>query len=295
MRVSNQLLTNEILSALNANRSELAKVNRQLSTQRTVNDPSDNPGAYATSRELEARISRNELYQNNIQSGIEEARVATESIDLMADQLRELKRLSTQGASDVLDPQGMITLADRVAGIRETLVQQANKNINGRYLFAGTEIQTKPFEVSGINVTYSGNDETLEVAVSEGTTVETSVNGTDLFTFNGSDNVFDMIERIETALRNNDSQGVNAELDAITEAVGAVSSRASELGNNINRMEFSYYEFESSNLALTSNVSRLVDTDYAEAISRFQNLQTAYEASLSSSARLLQLSLVNFL
>jgi flagellar hook-associated protein 3 FlgL len=295
MRVSNQLLINELLAGLNQNRSELALVNRQLSTQRVVNQPSDNPGAYATSRDLEARIRRNELYQSNVEQGIEEARIAADTIDQMQEQLREVKRLAIQGANDTLDDTSMEVLADRVAGVRSSIVQLANKSYNGRFLFSGTATQTQPFSESGSTVSYDGNDEDLVIGISENTTLATSVNGEDLFTFNTSDDVFELLNRVETALRNNDRNSVSAELTAIDDAISSVASHASQLGNTVNRMEFAYYDYQSSNLGLTSNVSRMVDTDYAEAISRLQNLDVAYQAAMTAGSRLLQLSLVNYL
>jgi flagellar hook-associated protein 3 FlgL len=295
MRISTQALTNELLANLNQNRNELVRINRQVSTGRTVNQPSDAPGAYATSREMEARIERNTLFQNNIQTGIEEARIAADTIAEIVDQLRELKRLATQGANNTLDAASMNILANRANGLRDAIVQLANKNYNGRYLFSGTATLTQPFSISGSSVNYAGNNETLKVGISENITVATSVNGNELVTFNTTDSVFQVIARVVSALQANNFNAVRAELDAIDDAIEHVSGRASELGNNINRMEFAYYFYETSTLSLTTHASRLVDTDYAEAMSRLQYLDTSYQAALNAGSRLLRLSLVNYL
>jgi flagellar hook-associated protein 3 FlgL len=295
MRISTQALTNELLANLNQNRNELVRINRQVSTGRTVNQPSDAPGAYATSREMEARIERNTLFQNNIQTGIEEARIAADTIAEIVDQLRELKRLATQGANNTLDAASMNILANRANGLRDAIVQLANKNYNGRYLFSGTATLTQPFSISGSSVNYAGNNETLKVGISENITVATSVNGNELVTFNTTDSVFQVIARVVSALQANNLNAVRAELDAIDDAIEHVSGRASELGNNINRMEFAYYFYETSTLSLTTHASRLVDTDYAEAMSRLQYLDTSYQAALNAGSRLLRLSLVNYL
>jgi flagellar hook-associated protein 3 FlgL len=295
MRISNQALTNELVANLNQNRNELVRINRQVSTGRTVNQPSDAPGAYATSREMEARIDRNTLFQNNIQTGMEEARVAADTIDQMVDQLRELKRLATQGANNTLDAESMNILANRTNGLRDAIVQLANKSYNGRYLFSGTATLSQPFSISGSSVNYAGNNETLTVGISDNVTVATSVNGNELFTFDTTDSVFQVIARVVSALQANDANAVRAELDAIDKAIEQVSGRGSDLGNNINRMEFAYYDYETSTLSLTTHASRLVDTDYAAALSRLQNLDTSYQAALSAGSRLMRLSLVNYL
>lgn len=296
MRITQQSIVNNFVQDLNSNRIELARLNQQIATQKRVNKPSDDPGAYSESRILDARVTRNEQFQNSIQAGIEQAQSAEDTINYMLDQLNDAKKLAVQGAnSDALDQDALDIIAENVAGIRSALIQLGNKRYNDRFLFAGTATQTTPFSESGGAVSYNGNDEQIVVPISDNLTTAISVTGDDLFDIGGANDVFATLDRLETALRNGNNSAIRAELDFIDRAVTGVSSAAGQLGNSILRMEFAYEEYVTSNNNLRANISRNVDTDMAEAISRYQTLETSYAAALSAGSRLLQLSLVNFL
>lgn len=295
MRVTQNMITNDLLRDISSNRNELAKIQNQVSSGLKVRLPSDEPAAFATSKGLEEQLARNEEYQQAIQSGLSQSRVAQDSIDTMVDQMVDLKRITVHGANDkALEASDREALADEVASIREVMVDRLNANTDGRYLFAGTQVNDAPFELDGTDVTYNGNNDDLTVPVNDGMEVKVSLHGEEVTDFNG-DNVFDMLDRIETALRNNDDAAVKAELDTVDDAVAHISSAGSNLGSRINQLEFTNEQFEVGNINLKSEVSRLVDTDYAESLSELQKYQTAYQAALSANADLLQTSLLNFL
>lgn len=289
------MITNDLLRDISSNRNELAKIQNQVSSGVKVRNPSDEPTAFATSKGLEEQIARNDEYQNAIESGLTQSRVAQDSLDAMSDQMVDLKRIVTQGANDTaLQDSDREALADEVAGIRENLVDRLNTSTDGRYLFAGTQVDQQPFELEGTDVTYNGNDSELTVPVNDGMEVKISMTGDEVTDVNG-DNLFDMLGRIETALRDNDDAGVKAEMENVDNAVAHIASAGSNLGSRINQLEFSNEQFEVGNNNLKSEVSRLVDTDYAEALSELQKFQTAYQAALSANSELMQTNLLNFL
>jgi flagellin-like hook-associated protein FlgL len=52
---------------------------------------------------------------------------------------------------------------------------------------------------------------------------------------------------------------------------------------------------EDQNVATRALLSSLEDTDFTEAVARFQTLQTSLQAGLQTSATMLQMSLLDFL
>ena len=78
------------------------------------------------------------------------------------------------------------------------------------------------------------------------------------------------------------------ELDASVENYDDVLGDVQELESRQNRLA-------DQNLATQSLLSSLQDTDFTEAISRFQTLQTSLQASLQTGASMLNLSLLDFL
>lgn len=296
MRITQNKVLDNMLAELNKNRSKYATLTKQLATQKRVNLPSDDSLAYSSSQEKESLLKRNEQYQSNLASGLEQARVVDETIVTMIDQLFELKSIATRGANGSANSDGdNEILADNVAAIRDNLVSFTNTSVNGRYIFSGTRTDTASLSVSGSTVTYQGNTQDLVIKANENTDVAYSINANDLFEYNGSDSVFDLLTTIETALRNNDTTAVNAELGNIDLSVEHLARQASQIGNSINKMEFAYQSFETTNINLQEQISRLVDTDFADAATQLQQLDIAYNAALNLTSRSAQLSLLNYL
>lgn len=295
MRVTQNGVIDNLLSELNKNRSKYTKLSNQLASQKRVNRPSDDALAFGSGEEKKSIISRNEQYQSNLASGIEQAQIADHAIGRMLEQLFYLKTLTTKGANGAtLSDSDMETLADNVAAIREKLVDLANTSTNGRYIFAGTRTQAPAFTISGNVVTYEGNNQDLVIKANARSTVTISPAGENLFNYN-NESVFDLLDRIETAMRAEDASGVNAELENVNLAVEHLGRMAGRVGNAINQMEYAFEQFESTNITLRNQVSRLLDADYAQVASQIQNLDIAYQAALAVTSRISQLSLLNYL
>jgi len=77
-------------------------------------------------------------------------------------------------------------------------------------------------------------------------------------------------------------------LENIVRVRGETGARVQELESRQNRLE-------DENLATKSLLSNLEEVDMTEAISRFQTLQTALQASMQTTAKVMNLSLLDFL
>ncbi len=296
MRITEQNYINTFLQNVNRNRSEMAKLEEQLATQKSVNRPSDNPTAYNDGRNLEAEVTKNEQYQKNISSGLTQANTASDALNQLLDQLNTLKSTAVQGSNDkTLSQSEMDTLANNIDQLKQSMVDVGNTQIQGRYLFAGTKSDQPPFTVSGGTVTYNGDSSSLNVKISDSSTVNVSKDGNTLMNYKSGDDLFSMLDRISSSLRTGNTQGVRDELDNIDTAVSHVSDISSSLGNVINQMQFSNQQYETSNINLKSNISTLTDADYASVVSQFQSLQTAYNAALSIHTQIMSNNLAKYM
>jgi flagellar hook-associated protein 3 FlgL len=295
MRVTNNSTINNLIKEINKNRTQWADFQRQVSSQVRVERPSDDPLAYSSGNESKSVLEQNKQYQKNIDSGLDQSRYAQDMMDEMVNRLVELKQVATYGANgSALTDSDMETLADNVASLRTQLVDLGNSDYQGRKLFGGTKTTTQPFQDSGGTLSYEGNNKSISVKINGRTSIDISVTGEDLFAYS-SESVFDLLDRVEQNLRAGDASAVNADLDNITDATEYVASKTSKLANNINRMEYVYNQYENNNLTLSEKISRELDTDFAEAITNLQQLDTAYQAALSTTARIGNLSLANYL
>lgn len=110
-----------------------------------------------------------------------------------------------------------------------------------------------------------------------------------------SQGVFANVIALKNALRGNDqkeitraSEKLQADLDRIIRVRGETGARVQELEARQNRIE-------DQNIATQKVLSEVEDVDFTEAITRFQTLQTALQATLQAAGATLNTSLLDFL
>jgi flagellar hook-associated protein 3 FlgL len=290
MRITNNVIFNTLLENINKNRQGLFEEQQKSSSGKRVDQPSDDPFAFANSKSVKAINDRLSSYQANIEDGREQLNVAQGTINQMLDKLQDVKQIAIRGANEsTLSNEEMDILADQVQSAKETLVNLANITHNGRYLFGGTATQDKPFQLSGGSVTYNGNSNALQIAVNDQTRFDSSITG-DRFM-----GMFNALDSLETSFRNNDTDAVRGNLDALEDGITEVGSAGADLGTISNRLDFLFEQYESSKITNDKQISRLVDADMAEVLSNIQKYEVSYRAALNASSRILQNSLVNLL
>jgi flagellar hook-associated protein 3 FlgL len=126
----------------------------------------------------------------------------------------------------------------------------------------------------------------------------------DTFTIGDSSNelsVFDSLDKIIQTLSTTNTTGgtvrqsVNLGMTEVDSILGNIQSTRSAVGESLNRMEGIESRISALKLAAETERSNAEDLDMVEAISRFQNQQTGYDAALKSYAMVQRMSLLNYL
>ncbi len=275
----------------------MGRIQSDLSSGKRVRVASQDPISFQRSRIIEENIRREEQYQSNISSGLRQGRLAQESLDETVDRLIDIKRIMVQGSSDSSDAKVRENMADEVKGIRDSLVQTLNVSYGDRYLFAGTNSAEKPFatdEGSPSGVASQSNSTSPKVMVADGMSLTFSVSGEELMDTHAGD-LFQVLHNIEEALRDNDQGSINDQLKDIDSLIEHVTDQTSKLGSNIKRLEHMFEQYESSKIIQESDVSSLVDTDFAQAFSDLQRTQVAYESAMAVHSKMFSNTLLNYL
>jgi len=149
----------------------------------------------------------------------------------------------------------------------------------------------------------------LSVEISQGVTMEYNVSANDVLQFNenGTDyNLSEMLAKITNHLdgKNDDGTAVDAsatskltneDLKGVTDAINNLLRVRSEVGSKQNRMESAKEKNEEENFNLTEILSKIEDIDITEKTMEYSTMQTVYMASLQTSAKVLQPSLIDYL
>lgn len=120
------------------------------------------------------------------------------------------------------------------------------------------------------------------------------LNGRDVGAIHAS-GIFSSLGELRDALFHNDQRAITAaaeklqmDLDRVVRVRGQVGAMAKEAEDRQSRIE-------DQNVTTQALLSELEDVDYNEAITRFQMLQTALEAQLQTTGKILNQSLLDFL
>jgi len=164
----------------------------------------------------------------------------------------------------------------------------------------GIELVDNTAGPGALTVTVLQSSEAAEFLglVAKNETVNASVTdtltGTDQ-NFLETDSIFNTLIRLRDALQDNDINAIERALAKVDSDIGRVTFARAEVGARVRGLQFSRDSLQVEEIQLRSALSDQIDVDLVEAISELTARQISLEASLRSTANILQLSLLNFL
>lgn len=183
MRFSSSLEFNRSLTSLLNLRGGIDRLQQQVSSGRRVQTAADDPVAASQILNISDRASAMEQFNRNanladLRLSDQEAALATAT-----NTLQRVRELMLSGQNGSLTASDRRYLNSEIRQRLEELIGVANsRNANGEYIFAGTQVDTRPFatETSGA-VTYAGDQNVRQLRISESRTVAEGFSGFEVF------------------------------------------------------------------------------------------------------------------
>jgi flagellar hook-associated protein 3 FlgL len=291
-RVTYGQLSMTALRGMQGNLGRLAKTQNDLTSGTVIHRMSDNPVDAQSALAFRADISEHTQYQRNGQDGQSWLGETDNVLQDALNQLQNVQQLTVQGRSTgSLDQAGRNALAGQVDQIRSYLISEvANKTYLGRPLFGGTTAGSQAYDDTGA---YVGDAGQVRRDVARGVSVRVDTSGPGTFGPTGS-SLFDVLSSISADLRSNPS-ALDSDSSALQTAYDRVNGALADVGARSNRIDG---HLQAANLRLDSTKGALQDVtnvDIASASVDLAMQQAAYQSALSTTSRVLQLSLQNFL
>jgi flagellar hook-associated protein 3 FlgL len=290
-RVTASGMTQSAMRHLQANLSELARLQDQATSQRAFAAPSDDPAAAATALGLHAEQRRVEQYARNVDDGLSWVTTIDAAISASTALLRRARDLTVQGSNDgALDPTAKEAVAVELEGIRAELLAKANTTLLGRTVFAGTSDAGAAFAP---DYSFNGAPGTEVVRrLSDSATVRVDADGAEVFG-EGADSVFALLDGIVADLRSGVNTGdrladIDARLTTMLGAQGAVGARQS-------RIERAREAQVADSVSLEARRAGVEDVDSVEVLVRLQAQELVYRSALAVTGRVIQPSLLEYL
>lgn len=186
MRISTRQIYTQGVEAFQQQQQKLAELQRQISTGKRLQKPSDDPAAASRILELEQKVSINLQYQDNI--NIAEQRLLQQDA-VMADYtdlLNRVRELAIQANNAPVDAVSRGAIAAEIDERLSQLYSLANtRDANGDYLFAGFQNTAQPFVASSTgsrdHVQFNGDDGVRFMPIGESRQLATDIPGQDIF------------------------------------------------------------------------------------------------------------------
>lgn len=298
-RITQGLIVQRTLSNLNNQARRILVLQERLSTGLLVNRPSDDPIAARAAIDLRAQIQQNEQFVSNVSDATPFVNQSGSTLQRMVDIIQRVRELTVQAASTVTGPSQLILIALEINQLLEAAVVAGNQKVGGRSLFAGTATLSDAFTVTRpvgeiTSVTYAGNSNAIEIAISAGARV--TINEPGARAFQGTQDVFQLLIDIRDDMRAANQGNLQTlrltELDKALEQTLQSGARLGALQNRIERVTVDKEDFV---LALREALSNKIDADFADTIVNLNVESNALSAALNAAGRVIQPSLLDFI
>lgn len=158
MRITSSMLSSNYLKNVSKNMNYIQTLQNQLSTGKEISRPSDDP--YKASRivKMYADISSNEQYNDNITDVTNFLDVTDTSITQISNLYSRVRELLVSAGNAAYGSEQMKSIQDEMKVKVDQLAQLLNTNFDGKYVFGGTKVDSKPVTVVDGKIQYADAD-----------------------------------------------------------------------------------------------------------------------------------------
>lgn len=295
-RLTNQSTTTQFQRLNAAAEARVNTFNRQIATGLRFENPSESPADTSLLLGNERRLARIEQFGRNAVSANQWLASSDQALQSANDGMVRARTLLVQGLNSGSGPDSGQAAAAEIRQIREQLLGTANTTQGGRPIFSGTAAGPA-YDAAGV---YQGDTGTITRAIDTYETIQVSATGPEVFgvsdpadPMNGT--IFEKLTAIADALEAGDITTASQGLDAIDASTNLVRSQLGKVGASANRLDMAQVRLGDEEIATMTRISQTQDVDLAEAIMGLRAAETGYEALMSTTARTMSRSLLDFM
>ena len=182
-------------SRLNDISQQMEDLRNIATTGKRLNKPSDDPSAIRPVFDTRRQISNVSRDLNTMGQSLDVMQATDGYLNDVENIMQRVKEITSNAANGSLNDQDRATLADEVGQLRKQLLDTANAQVNGKYLFAGYNVKTQPFvenpnydatkydanDSSTWPVLYKGDGNATSLEITSGHQVQVTLTGNNLF------------------------------------------------------------------------------------------------------------------
>lgn len=297
MRVASNTVSEAMLRQIQQLTVDQAKLQTQVATGRRVLNPEDDAAAMGRVLNLQSEQRQLAQYVNNANRAMAISQASYSGLQSLKKVSDRAGELATLGAS-AIGPDAMKGYAAEVDQLIEQALELANGKLGNDYLFGGTETATAPFSVTRdadgtiTGVTYDGNNDRASIPLSETSSVSPRTSGA---TNAGIADFITNLVALRDALKSGDTGAVAAAQSPLVASEDVIIEAMADTGGVQSRIEAAQAQQATRATNLESLISGEADIDLPSTVVKLSQASTAYQAALASAAKVMNLSLLDYI
>jgi flagellar hook-associated protein 3 FlgL len=276
----------------------MQKLQEQIATGKKIIRPSDDPDGARKVLNFRSENLKLEQFSKNVQTSKQSIQYSESILQNTADSINRVQELIIQGVNPTTSQGVRDVVAKEINGMLETVLSNANSQRLGRYIFAGTETSTMPFETTRnamgeiTAVTYMGNREKIEYSVGPGMKVQVNHTGAEVFM---DSKIFTRLIEIRDNLVNGAIEFAREGLDDIVVVQEGIMDSIVKAGATASNLEFTDNRIKDAKISFAAALSEVEGADIAELVLKLKEQENIFQAALASGVIVFQTSILDYI
>ncbi|MFZ5898479.1 MAG: hypothetical protein ACOYU7_04795 [Bacillota bacterium] len=304
MRVATNWMGRSSIFAIQKNTERMETLRKEIASGLRINSLGDDPSALRSFLDLRAGMVRLGHYFRMVEQRLGRYERTENALAGVADVLARAQELGLQARNGMLTAEDRKAVAAEVDDLVDRLVILANasRGLTGLaqqlYVRSGDVVTLNDVAPSSESSPVSADPWMSALAGETAETIDwVAVFGesTDAGSATAGNSMFKALLDLKGALEADDMDALSAAMDALATHFNTAVRERSAAGARINTLTAIKEQLSVQDASLAEAVNDLAGTKLEDAVIRLNEQQLVYEATLSATARMLQISLLNFL
>lgn len=306
MRITNNFIQANALANLQTNMQRMSESQQQVSSGLRIQKASDDPAGASRAIQTRGSIRALDQYQRNI--SLANTRAATEETALsqLGDILTRAKQLAISQGTATADANTRATTKVEVDQLLQAAIQLGNTRDGDEYLFGGKWGDQAPFDAAqtaqspyyvsldpdtGLPREPSGVNQT---EISAGRYMQATHDGKQVLIDSG---VIAAIKELSDALADTSAPqtAIQTSAGSIDTAFDNLQVLIGENGARVNQLDVTSANLAAFSINLKTLKSDVEEVDIEQAVTELVSRQTAYQAAMLATSRVMGLTLADYL
>ncbi|MGM7634575.1 flagellar hook-associated protein FlgL [Bacillus sp. Hm123] len=292
MRITQSMLSNNMLRHLSNSYERLGKFQDQMNTGKKITKPSDDPIIAMKGMSYRTTVLEVEQYKRNFGEAYNWVENTDAALDQATQALHRIRELTVQASNDSYEEGQRESIEKEIKQLTEHLEEIANTKFGDKYLFNGTDTLNKPVDASTSPPTVSDNSNAVKIELSKGVVIQVNANPKEVFTEDFFTDLQALSNDLTSGKTGDELDGYLSKLDT---HMDAVTFERAKMGASLNRIELMEKRVDEQEIIAKRIMSENEDADMEVVITELKTQEVLHRAALGVGSRIIQPTLMDFL